>query len=152
MKKTYKKLGNILYILLLPFIRILIKKTTRAYVAIEHEGRVLLIKNWLARDTWRFPGGGLRKEESPRQAVAREVKEELRIIIDPSKLVEVHTGIHQVDNLGFKYHLFLYHISIFPRLLVDGYEVTETSWVSKVPARVSDDISEAMHLVFAKLV
>ena len=50
MKTLYKNLGLLLYPLLLPIMRMVIKRTKRVYVIVVTDDGVLLIKNWLARD------------------------------------------------------------------------------------------------------
>ena len=58
--------------------------------ALVRDGRVLLchrspLRRWYP-DVWDFPGGHAEPGESPRKALAREVHEELGIVIDPTAL------------------------------------------------------------------
>lgn len=55
----------------------------------DHVGRVLLVKpNY--RDHWSLPGGILEHAESPEAGCAREVAEEIGLVIEPEKLLTVN--------------------------------------------------------------
>lgn len=72
--------------------------TVGAVCAIEHDGQVLML--WQPhRSGWSLPGGLLDRGETPREAVAREVLEEVGLIIDPGDPVTygVHPATQSVD-------------------------------------------------------
>ena len=119
--------------ILLPLLRIYLRGSKRVYLSIVYEGKVILVKNWLARDTWRLPGGGINKNESPTQAVVREAKEELRLILQETKLVELNKGIMKVDGLGFYYTNYLYKMDTFPRRLENLYEIVDYGLFDSAP-------------------
>ena len=50
-------------------------------------------KNEPVKDHWWFPGGRIRKGETLKQALAREVKEETGLTVTESKLVNVYSRI-----------------------------------------------------------
>ncbi len=93
-----------------------------ALVAVWHEGRVLLVRNSY-RQWFSFPGGGLKRHELPVEAAARELQEEVGIIVQPSELrfvCEIHSDFHfQRDRCAF----FELELSSSPRISVDGREV-----------------------------
>ncbi len=72
--------------------------------ALVRDGRVLLchrspLRRWYP-DVWDFPGGHAEPGESPREALAREVHEELGIVIDPTALpvvADAHLQLPEVD-------------------------------------------------------
>ena len=144
MRKLYIFLGKVLYPILLPVMRPVIKRTRRVYVAVIHEKQVILIKNWLARDTWRFPGGGIGRGESPESAAVREIKEELRLVINESGLIEVDSGIFRTDRLGFPYIMYAYVMNTFPRRLEDTYEITDYGLFNEIPDGVQDEVKELL--------
>jgi len=53
---------------------------------VRHQGKVILLKN--ERDEWELPGGRLEKDETPEQAVTRELEEELGAIIQVGRLID----------------------------------------------------------------
>src|ERR1700716_2498437 len=64
---------------------------------IIRDGRVILLRN--DRDEWELPGGKLELSESPEQALAREVKEELQLTIEPRSIMgswvySIVPGVH----------------------------------------------------------
>ena len=100
-----------------------------ALVAVWHDDRVLLVRNsyrpWLS-----FPGGGLKRRESPVEAAARELREEVGIRAQPGELRffgEVQTTFHfQHDRCAF----FELELSALPTIRVDGREVVSGEFTS----------------------
>ncbi len=48
-------------------------------VVIEHEGKYLFIRHGYGSKRWTFPGGGIKRHESPESAAKREAWEEVRL-------------------------------------------------------------------------
>jgi 8-oxo-dGTP diphosphatase len=52
----------------------------------DPRGRVLLVEPTY-KDTWEIPGGSVEADESPRAACAREITEELGLVLRPGRLL-----------------------------------------------------------------
>src|SRR2546423_3261726 len=58
--------------------------------ATDPEGRVLLFRPVYRPDgLWSLPGGSIEEDETPRQALVREIREELDLQISPGRLLAV---------------------------------------------------------------
>lgn len=76
----------------------------RAVAILIKDGKILLIKRKKSEEKfWVFPGGGKEDNETPEEAVVREVEEETSIICKTDKLLYTH----ELKDLGHR-HLF-YH-------------------------------------------
>lgn len=64
------------------------KRMAATVVFTDDEGRVLLCEPTY-KEVFEAPGGAVEAEESPRDAAAREVKEELGLVVEPGRLVAV---------------------------------------------------------------
>jgi 8-oxo-dGTP pyrophosphatase MutT (NUDIX family) len=62
-------------------------------------GRTILLRN--ERDEWELPGGKLERSESPERCLAREFAEELRLAVEPQRILDswiytIAPGVHVV--------------------------------------------------------
>jgi 8-oxo-dGTP pyrophosphatase MutT (NUDIX family) len=66
---------------------------------IVRAGKVLLLRN--ERDEWELPGGKLEPSESPERCLAREIAEELQLVIEPGAILDswIYTIAPGVDVL-----------------------------------------------------
>ena len=75
---------------------------------------------------WEFPGGKIEEGELPQEALIREIKEELDIVIQVGELI---------DTVEYDYPTFHLSMDCFVAKLVSGNlilkEHTAASWISK---------------------
>ncbi len=99
-----------------------------AAVVIGLDGRTLLVRK---RGTQAFmqPGGKIDAGEQPVDALARELEEELALVIDPASATWLgHFAAPAVNEPGFEVQaeLFLVHIS---QPVVAAAEIEEVQWI-----------------------
>ncbi len=105
---------------------------------VECDGEYLLIQTSYSGRYWTLPGGGVKKNEKPREAAKREVKEELGI------------GIETIQELGFydstaeykKDTIYLFRAKTVSKDFKKNYEVRATQWFAK--DKLPDQISRAI--------
>lgn len=93
-------------------------------VVIFFRNKCLLVKNTY-RDGWTFPGGGVKKNESSRQAAIREVCEEVGILVANLKN---HGSFVLSSERGSRTTVFSCRVksSSFEK---DDFEIEEAMWV-----------------------
>ena len=82
----------------------------------------------------------------------REVKEELGIDIDESKLVSLGNGMLRAKN-NYNYGLFLYSLDEEPKLKLRKYEITNAKFfdLQEIPKiQTSDTVQKALQLLALK--
>ena len=103
---------------------------------IYRKGKILLIKNTYRDSLWNLPGGGIKKKETPEDAVIREVEEETKITINNPTLIGsfVTDREYKIDNV---YCFFA--VIEDNKVLIDHIEVMDAKWASenKLPSKLS---------------
>ena len=133
MRNLYAKFGVVIFAVFLPLIRLILRSSHRVGVALIFDGKVLLVKNFIARDTWRLPGGGIEKNEQPMEASVREIREELGLVIDPEKLKFVDSSKMRTDSLGYDYTVYAYLLSEYPVVTKAKLEITQWQMFDTLP-------------------
>lgn len=97
-----------------------------ASLAYFGNGKILLVR---VRDNklWYFPGGKIAEGESPVEALARELSEELNVVVDPKKLRRLTEITGPSHDRRDSVHLCIYTLSQLPAYK-PGNEVSEIMW------------------------
>jgi 8-oxo-dGTP diphosphatase len=104
--------------------------------------RVLMIRTSY-QDGWMAPGGGIKRGETPAEAVLRELSEELGLRLTSEQLHPAPIVEHFWNNRHDKVHFFEVQLAAEPELEVDNREVTEAKFVTLHEAK---SLSTSPHL------
>ena len=108
-----------------------------AKCVLEHEGKVLLIRNTYGRGHWTFPGGMIERGEVPSAAAVREVREEVGIELD----TVVSCGSFTLQRDYKTDHIYAYHAQVLSSSFqTDPVEIAAAGWYSpdNLPRDTSD--------------
>ncbi len=122
---------NLLNKILFPIIRlywfVFRPKTTGAKCIIENNGKILFVRSNYAKKQWTFPGGSIKKRESPENTIIREIKEEVGLdVLDLKFLGEFISEVYYIKD---KVYCFSAH-SNQQRLKLNRLEILEAGWFS----------------------
>ncbi len=117
--------------------------THGALVAVWFDGKILLVKSSY-RKTVSLPGGYVHRNEDPRDAAARELREELGITVPSGALEHVYGGTHLFENRDDKVDIFELRVTEPPAVQVDNREVV---WAGLCTAREALGMNLVPHLV-----
>ncbi len=97
-------------------------RTEGVCIAVWWDGRLLLVEHSY-KAGYGLPAGGRRRKETPRDAAARELREEVGIEVAPDALQPA--GHMQTSALGNEDHLDVFELRFDhePSLRVDGREI-----------------------------
>ena len=116
---------------------------------IQYRDKLLLIRNTYGDMKWTFPGGGIKRDESPELAVQREVKEEVGIT-----LTELHELGEYTSTEGYKRDTVKCYFSEVhsPELKIDRNEIYEAGWFQyeRLPEPQSSDAGRVMQLYLSR--
>lgn len=138
--------GRLSYRVLLPVLRLYLRRTKRAYVLLVSGQSVLLAKNWFGDGKWALPGGGINRGETPKDAVRRETLEELGLELNCSDLDLIDQGRWRTDNLGHRYYIFTSN-ALSKTFKVDGKEILMAEWVNISSLTPSTTSIEILHVL-----
>ncbi len=131
------------------FIASLPKKISGAGVLLFYKGKLLIV-NPTYKDYWSVPGGVVEKNESPYEAVMREVKEEINLKIKIKKLLVIeykgitHTGTtdtYQFMFLGQELNQALINKIELQKEEISEYKIVD---IKKAYALLSPHISRRL--------
>lgn len=100
---------------------------------LECEEKVLFLKRHPLRPqggTWGVPAGKLEKGETAKEALIREVYEEIGIEIRKSGIQQMGRLFIRLPSMDYVFHLFLASLAQFPFLTLALDEHEEWQWVT----------------------
>jgi ADP-ribose pyrophosphatase YjhB (NUDIX family) len=100
----------------------------RTRVVLLHEGKILVMKQWISAGKWTLPGGGLHKDETAVDGAARELKEETSLELDPRQLQSVGKGVYRRHGLSYEFYVFEATVGS-NNVRAQRVEVSELVWV-----------------------
>lgn len=105
-----------------------------ALMAVWLDDRVLVVRHSY-KPGLRLPGGGMAKGEDPRITAARELEEEVGLVLDPAELRYVFT----IGGCHGEMHLYEARLATAPKLSVDRREIVEAAFV--LPGSVNEPMA-----------
>ncbi len=103
---------------------------------IQHNGKILLIKNSYGHKFWTLPGGGIKRKESLEETVKREVKEEVGINVGEIK----KCGHLFYDGEYKKNTVWVFKAVVNDMTFtINNYEINEAQWfkINELPTKKS---------------
>jgi mutator protein MutT len=94
-------------------------------ILLSEDNEVLLIKNTYRKFGWDFPGGGIKRGESPVRAVVREVFEEVGMTISEPELLGEFTN--EIEYKKDKVVCFLAKVKT-KEFTIDPVEIEDVRW------------------------
>jgi len=116
------------------------KRVSAIGFILNEEEKILLVKPSYYK-YWHLPGGFVDENESPLQAVSREIKEETDLDISPERLIIVNytpAFADQKEVIVFIFDFGIVNNNVFGNLKLDNEEIIDYGFFKK---------SEAMELV-----
>lgn len=102
------------------------KKDRVRVIIYRDDGDILLVKNRFSRQKWALPGGGVNRNESYKQAAAREVLEEVGLKIDNLRYLG-KANSHE-SYLAFPVRVFAACAST--QDIKCNFEIMEVRWIN----------------------
>lgn len=78
---------------------------------------------------WAIPTGKIEADETPRECIARELREEIGLAVKLEDLSELSDWLVEHEGQKFDYFAFMLHLDEFPHLRLNAEEVRKIEWV-----------------------
>jgi len=144
--KIYERTGLVVYTFMKPFLGIFYSGRLRTRALITHNSQVLLVRNWKGNQNWVMPGGGVKKGESPKKALIRELKEELDLDIKDTALKFLFKST--AEDASAKFPVVIYGLKLAKKPLFSIYspEILEAKWfdINKLPENANNLVVKAI--------
>ena len=120
-------------------------KTQGVRCIVMHDNKILLIKHTYGNPLLTTVGGGIKRNETSKQAAVREAKEEVGLTIE--NIREVGTIFHEKEFKKDTIHVFLAKVTS-EEIQIDGTEIAEAGWYEKnyLPRNTSPLFKEFLNL------
>ena len=128
MNRVVKPFSLFAYWLSWPALYIKVNGSRRTRVLIIYGEKVLLTKGWINDGKWALPGGGLNKNESPKDGALREIEEETGLVLDKSQLI-ILTQQYMINH-GIKFFGYFFVVRLNEQSEAKRHsEIMETVWM-----------------------
>jgi 8-oxo-dGTP pyrophosphatase MutT (NUDIX family) len=144
-------LGRILFYLLWPLIWIYAPLTRRVRGVIIHNGKILVVKNWLGPGLWQLPGGGTKIGETVAVAIKRELEEELCLKV--ASITKMHKEPIIVKQFGLmmRYNFVLVKPLKENSDLIISKSILKVGWLNiEDLTNVSTEVKTGLDLVLKR--
>ncbi|MGB4758513.1 MAG: NUDIX hydrolase [Candidatus Saccharimonadales bacterium] len=154
MKQLLALAGRAGYWLTWPALYVYMRGSHRSRMLLIHEQKVLVVKQWLGRNKWHLPGGGLHKGEDPLLGGIREVREEVGIALEPVQLQVICSLQKRSSGIPYTAEYYAAYLQQLPVPKLQVHEIRESGWISLddaiaqnvVPASVVDALAASKKL------
>lgn len=106
-------------------------RKTALGVLVNLEGKILICLSNRDNMDWKFPQGGIEQNETARDAIMREIKEEINVDIKDEEILESLSAQNYFFDNGFEIKLypFLIKYDESKKILISPYEFCDYQWV-----------------------
>lgn len=128
-RKLWYWAGRVAAILLIPITQLILYGSQRTRPLVISRDKILVVHGWLSDGRWSLPGGGMRRHESVAECTAREVLEEVGLIIDPAKVKSLASEPAPGRHDHFTAVYVLVELAKASQLKVRWPEIFDAAWL-----------------------
>lgn len=151
MKKIYAAIVRVVSTIAFPFTGLILHGSQRVRVLMRYQDSILLQRTSVGNQKWGLPGGGKEKHESLLEAAQREVKEEVGIELDSTKLKLIGEKSIAAKGGWPVVHVTFFEANLSKKVapkITRPLEILEARWwgVNSLPKSRSDSVGLVLAL------
>jgi len=128
MNRLWVVLGRAAYVVVRPLMYLYLKDSQRTRIIVRTDDKILLLKDWLGDGSWKFPGGGVHKNEEVVHAACRELHEETGINLAAQQLKEAGNLQLSSQAINIQLHIFIAKLDNPWPVKKQPFEIVEIEW------------------------
>jgi 8-oxo-dGTP pyrophosphatase MutT (NUDIX family) len=148
MKQLLLFVGKIAYFFAWPAYFVYFKRSHgRTRIILLRKDKILVVRQWVGDGKWQLPGGGLHKNEAPKDGALRELQEETGVVLLPAQLRKAGRVSARSRGFSFECMVFVATTDQVLTLRPQPLEIADVDWVDLgelTPGNAHSDVLQCL--------
>lgn len=129
-RRPLQWIGRLAYVVGWPVIHLILEGSERTRLVVLSSNRsCLVVQPYIGSGTWKLPGGGMSRGETPPATAARELFEEVGLRVAAEHFALLGTMTMTEDGHRYRAHVLAVYVAQPPKLTLQWCEIAAARWL-----------------------